>query len=90
MARWRVEYEEAFVAWIERQRPSLIQICAAVRWVAVCKSSGPPKDGIPTPDPDRPEDKLSAIPMANIDVLYLAYEATTEDSVLLIRDFTSY
>lgn len=90
MARWRVEYEEAFVAWIERQRPSLIQICAAVRWVAACKSLGPPKDGIPTPDPDRPEDKLSTIPMANIDVLYLAYEATSEDSILLVRDFTSY
>ena len=90
MARWRVEYEEAFVAWIERQRPSLIQICAAVRWVSECKSLGPPKDGIPTPDADRPEDKLSTIPTANIDVLYLAYEATSEDSVLLVRDITSY
>ena len=87
--RWQLEYEYALIDWIERQRPSLLEICAVIRWVRRCKSVGPPENAVPSPDPARPDDRLTTIPMANIDVLYLAYEARGE-RIMLVRDFTSY
>lgn len=87
--RWRVEYEEAFVRWVERQRPSLIQICAVIRWLGVRKSVGPPEDVSESPDPDRPEDRIGTVPTANVDVLFLAYESEN-DAIMFVRDFTSF
>jgi hypothetical protein len=89
-ARWQLEYEYALIGWIERERPSLLEICAVIRWVRVCKSMGPPVDDVvPSPDPERLEDKLTTIPMANIDVLYLAYEGGGE-RIMMVRDFTGF
>jgi hypothetical protein len=88
--RWRLEYEYALISWIERQRPSLLEICAVIRWVLRCKSMGPPvENSVPSPDPERPDDRLTTIPLANIDVLYMAHEGRAE-RILLVRDFTSY
>ncbi|MEA2717257.1 MAG: hypothetical protein QOI99_1574 [Actinomycetota bacterium] len=75
MERWRVVYEDALVGWIKRERPSLLEVCAVIEWVKRCKSVGPPTaDSVRSPDEERPEDRLTTIPVANIDVLYLAHE----------------
>ena len=48
-----------------------------------------PEDAVPSPDPERPEDRLTTIPLASIDVLYLVYEGADE-KIVLVRDFTSF
>lgn len=74
-----MEFEYAFVQWVARERPSLLQVCAVVLWVRHCRSMGPPKeDAIDSPDPERPEDHIYTIPMANVDVVYLAYEGQVQ------------
>lgn len=88
--RWRVEYEWALVSWIRRQRPSLEQIIAAVEWAARRRSLGRPTHPVASPDPEHPEDELDSIPSARVDILYLAYEAVTEDPVIFVRRFSSY
>lgn len=88
MERWRVEYEDALVDWIERQSPSLAQICAVVKWAAVRKALGSPEEALASPDPDRPEDRLAGVPGANVDVHYLAYESRTE-RLIFVKDITS-
>lgn len=87
--RWRVEYEDAFVRWVERQRPSPVQICAVIKWLGTRKSCGPPEDSIPSPDRERPEDRIGTVPLANVDVVFLAYKSQT-DAVMMVRDFTSF
>lgn len=88
--RWRIVYEDALIHWIQRDRPSLLEICAVIEWIKRCKSLGPPAlDEIPSPDSDRPEDHLTTIPLANIDVLYLAHE-DPEESIMMVRDFTTF
>ncbi len=82
-------YEDALVGWITRDSPSRPEICGAIEWIKRCKSLGPPTSGsIRSIDPDRPDDLLAAIPEANTDVLYMAYEGSDE-SIMLVRDFTS-
>ncbi len=87
--RWRVEYEEALIRWIETRRPSLPQIVAVVRWAAARKSLGKPEGAVRSPDPEWPEDELETVPLANVDVFYLAYPSRTEDPVMFVRAFTS-
>jgi hypothetical protein len=88
--RWRVVYEDALVGWIERERPSLLDVIAVIQWIKRCKSLGPPtQSGVPSPDPEHPEDMLTTIPLANIDVLYLAHEGGDEP-IMMVRDFTSF
>ena len=87
--RWRVEFEDRFVEWVLRQRPSHLQICAVIQWLKVRKSLGPPEDVVHSPDPERPEDRIGTIPTANLDVVFLAYESD-DDAVIMIRQFTSF
>jgi hypothetical protein len=76
---------------LARTTEAILEVCAVIEWVKRCKSLGPPPPGeaVRSPDPERPEDMLTTIPMANIDVLYLAYVGSKE-STMLIRDFTSF
>ena len=61
-----------------------------IEWLKRCKSLGPPLvDAVRSPDPERPEDLLTTIAMANIDVLYLAHPGE-EESIMMVRDFTSF
>ena len=77
------------IGWIKRDSPSRPEICAVIEWIKRCKSLGPPVDGsVRSIDPDRPDDLLAAIPEANADVLYMAYEGS-EEPVMLVRDLTS-
>lgn len=87
--RWRVEYEEALISWIKRERPSLLQVVAVAEWAKERRSLGKPTDAVPSPDPEYPEDELHSIPMANIDILYLAYEGVTDDPIIYVRRFAS-
>jgi len=78
------------MSWIQRERPSLLEVCAVIEWIKRCKSLGPPSaDAVPSPDPERSEDRLTTIPMANIDALYLAHEGPDE-SIMFVRDFTGF
>ena len=80
----------ALVSWIHRDRPSLLKIYAVIEWIKGCKSLGPPTTNeIQSPDTERTEDHLTTIPMANIDVLYMAHEGP-EESIMMVRDFTSF
>jgi hypothetical protein len=88
--RWRVDYESAPVDWIRRQSPPLLQVIAAVEWSAVRKSLGPPADAIPSPDPEYPEDRMHTIALAQVDVLFLAYEGILDDPLIFVRRFASY
>jgi hypothetical protein len=88
--RWRVEYEAALISWIKRQRPSLLQIIAVAEWAMERKSLGRPPDAVPSPDAEYPEDELHSIPIANVDVLYLAYEGVDEDPLIFVRRFASH
>lgn len=87
--RWRVEYEEALISWIKRERPSLLQIVAVAEWAKERRSFGRPPDAVRSPDPEYPEDDLHSIPMANVDILYLAYEGVTDDPIIYVRRFAS-
>ena len=76
-----------FVDWVETELPSLAQICAVVKWLQVRRTHGPPDDSVPSPDPEWPEDRLAPIRLANVDVLFQAYESETE-AVFHVRDFS--
>lgn len=92
MARWRVDYEQALIAWMRRQRPSLLQVIAVVEWAYARRSLGLPKDTILVSDPDAeyPEDLITSIPLANVDVTFMANEEISDGPLLFVRRFTSH
>jgi hypothetical protein len=86
---WRVHYEVALVAWMRKEKPTLEQVEAVVIWASRRRSLGPNvAEHISSPDPDRPEDFITTIRKARVDVLYLAFEG--DDPVMLVRDFSGY
>lgn len=87
---WRVEFEDAFIDWLLRQRPSHLQICAVIRWLRLRRTYGPPEDFVHSPDPERPEDMIGTVPAANVDVIFLAYASDHDDNIIMIREFTSF
>lgn len=70
---WRVIHKDATIAWIRRQRPSLLQIIAVLEWAKERRSLGLPDDIQLIPDPDEedfPEDRLTSIALANVDIVF--------------------
>jgi hypothetical protein len=87
---WRVDYEQALISWMRTQRPSLLQIIAVVEWAYERRSLGRPKDiASADPDPDYPDDVLTAIPLANVDVTFMATEDISDGPLIYVRRFSS-
>lgn len=92
MAGWRVLYEQAAINWIREQQPSLLQVIAVLEGANERSALGPPEERftLPDPDPEYPEDLLAVIPMANIDVRFLANSEVSDGPLIFIRRFASY
>lgn len=91
MARWRVEYEQALIQWMRTQRPSLLQVIAVVEWAYERRSLGLPRDTAlsPDPDPDYPDDVLTSIPLAGVDVTFMVAEDISDGPLIFVRRFAS-
>lgn len=92
MPRWRVDYELALIDWMRRQRPSLVQIIAVVEWAYRRRSLGLPTNTVLSADPDseHPDDVVTAIPMANVDVQFMANESLSDGPLIFVRRFSSH
>ncbi|HEX6596640.1 MAG TPA: hypothetical protein VF045_06870 [Acidimicrobiales bacterium] len=90
--RWRVEYEQALIDWMRRQRPSLLQVIAVVEWAQERRSLGIPADTVclPDPDPEYPDDVLTTIPLAHVDVRFMANDEISDGPLLFVRRFASH
>ena len=91
MAGWRVLYEQAAINWIREQQPSLLQVIAVLEGANERSALGPPEERftLPDPDPEYPED-LAGIPMANIDVRFLAKSEVSDGPLIFVRRLSSY
>lgn len=90
---WRVIYEDATIAWIRRQRPNLLQIIAVLEWAKERRSLGLPDDIQLIPDPDEedfPEDRLTSIALANVDIVFGFNDVVSDGPVLWVRRIVSY
>lgn len=90
--RWRVEYEQALIDWMRRQRPSIVQVVAVVEWAYARRSLGLPEESFCLPDPDAeyPDDMLTTIAIANVDVRFMANDELSDGPLLFVRRFASH
>ena len=86
--RWRVEYEQALIDWMRRQEPSIVQVIARRR---VGVQASVPRATGGTLLPSRyPDDMLTTIPIAHVDVRFMVNEDISDGPLLYVRRFASH